>query len=244
MSFITNYLILILSKFLVVFVMLLHFNLTEPNFNPEPEKLSSWATSQVIKAISFLTFILEKYWFLDMLFFMNIFCLIQVIVSLSLLNGSIFHLYNLLPLSLLILPHLLQSLMMRTTDHHLHLYTYLTLQIHFLLHISILPLTFLQKFINHQESPQEIKLHQFTYKIMFVIIYMFPLILSPIIYLIKIYLTLILILSCLYTLTLNPKLMMRQAYMTARIKLCKLNYHLLRQLVLGRLLIYHITSNP
>jgi len=41
MSFIANYLILILSKFLVVFVMLLHFNLTEPNLNPELEKLSS-----------------------------------------------------------------------------------------------------------------------------------------------------------------------------------------------------------
>ena len=79
--------------------------------------------------------------------------------------------------------------------------------------------------------------------IMFVIIYMFLLILFLITCLITIYLTLILILSWLYTLELNPKHMLRQASMTTGIKPCKLNFLLLRQQVLGKLLIYQITSN-
>jgi hypothetical protein len=132
----------------------------------------------------------------------------------------------------------LPLLMMMIILHHLLTFHLLILhQIHplmFLTHLFTPHLILLLIFFNHPENQQEIKLHLFIFRIISVTICISLLNIFPTICLIKIYLTLILILSCLCIHTLNLKTMLRQISMNVGIKLCKLNCQLLRQLVPGR----------
>lgn len=94
--FIINYLILIYSKSLVVFVMLQLFKTIKPNYNLDLEKQFSWVTSQVIKVILFFISIPERFSFIDMLSSMKMFFLTPQIHPLSLLIGniSLFHQFH------------------------------------------------------------------------------------------------------------------------------------------------------
>jgi hypothetical protein len=73
--FITNYLMSIFLKYLVAFVMLPLYTITEPNSNLEPERQFSWITSLVTKALFFLISPLEKSSFPDMFHFMSMYSL-------------------------------------------------------------------------------------------------------------------------------------------------------------------------
>jgi hypothetical protein len=109
--FIINYLTSLCLKFLVAYVMLPLYILTEPNYNQELESLFSWDTRQVIRVLLFMICILEKYLSLDMLLSMRTIFLTIIHLPQLLMTGSI----SLISLLHLLLTFLLPSLLLLMT---------------------------------------------------------------------------------------------------------------------------------
>ena len=214
--FMINYLTLIFSKCLDVFVMLPLYIIIEPNFNQELKRLFYWVTSLVIKVLFFLIFTLEKFSYLDMFLFMKMCFLTLKTHPLLLMISNIlqFHLPK-FPFLLLI-------------NHPLFLFLSLMIFYHLLhLHLPLMMSLFLP------ENPLELEMLLLTYKIMFVTVHILLHIPYPIIFLIIMCMLIMLPLFFVYKLTMNHIPMLRRASMIVGNKQCKLSYWLLRRLDLG-----------